>query len=210
MNDSRRVSDFATHLELLGYLESQAISMPPHATSFRVSRLEVPSSPAPYSGFTTSSIRWLREMYFSSGKFRCFSTHHDLLIDKSNPYALFLDRSTAGSRLITNSDAMISRMESLGIDIVRFTGNEDILTTLYLFSNAKFVFGAHGAMFVNTIFCREDAFIFEACPSNRVNQCMVRMPKPCLNHDFVLFEGDDNHNVSIDIEWFSDYIATKV
>jgi hypothetical protein len=207
VSDSRRVNDFAGHLAMLGYGVNQLISVPPQSDGFLLDRLRVPQSPATVTQFTLETMKWIRKCYLENNSYKQFAHRFSTYFHKSSSgFALFLDRSSVGTRNISNIDEVLKILKGNFSQVVRFTGCESVHEMLYLFSNARLIVGAHGAMFVNTIFCSPSAKIIEFCPRNRNVSNMVRMCKPTLDHLFILCEADPAGAIAIDTSILSDLL----
>lgn len=194
-----RVTDFAGHLEMLGYDASQLISVPQQAEGFLLDRLRVPQSPATVTQFTHQTMDWIRNCYLDNNSYKQFYNRFSQYFPVSNGgFALFLDRSSIGSRNISNIDEVLRILRGNYEQVIRFTGSEAVHEMLFLFSNAKLIVGAHGAMFVNTVFASEKARILEFCPNTRRVENMVRMCKPSLDHYFIPCEANSRGSITID------------
>jgi hypothetical protein len=192
VSDSRRVRDFGCHVNALGYDIKQLFYFPVGVELVRLERLMFSYSPATITQFTCESINWIRESYLK------LLAHRSILIEPhvNNGYCLFLDRNNTARRSLLNKDEVISRITLAGIPVIVLNGSESFCEALYLYSNAKYIVGAHGAMFVNTIFAPEEATIVELCPSNRRVFNMLRMCKPCRRHTLSFWKADDSHNIN--------------
>jgi hypothetical protein len=78
-------------------------------------------------------------------------------------------------------------------------GNENIEDTIRLFSNADKVLGAHGAAFVNTLYCKESCSIFEICCKNRQVISLKEKYKRAKNYSQILVDCNVEHLFSSDI-----------
>ncbi len=200
ISDATRVTDFVGHLEMLGYDAGQLISVPQQADGFLLDRLRVPQSPAIATQFTDQTMKWIRKCYLENNSYRRFVHRFSKYFpDSSSGFALFLDRSSVGSRNISNIDEILAVLRGNFSQVIRFTGSESVHEMLFLFSNAKLIVGAHGAMFVNTVFASPKARILEFCPNTRRCENMVRMCKPSLDHYFIPSEADSSGCITIDI-----------
>ena len=194
-----RVSDFAGLVGMLGYGVNQLLSVPPQAEGFILDRLRVPQSPATVTQFTHQTMEWIRKCYLENDSYQKFSHRFSKYLPvPGDGFALFLDRSSVKSRNISNIDEVLRTIQGQFSQVITFTGSESVLEMLYLFSHAKLIVGAHGAMFVNTVFCCPGARIIEFYPSNRYVTNMVRMCKPSLDHFFVPCEVDATGTIAID------------
>ena len=57
------------------------------------------------------------------------------------------------------------------------TENLNFFEKIYLFQNANFIIGAHGAGFANLAFCKKGTKIIEVRPKNRSNSLYGRISK---------------------------------
>jgi hypothetical protein len=194
VSDSRRVVDFDFHVAALGYSSRQVFHFPYKLESLRIRNLLFSYSPATLTQFTDDSVQWIRNSYLNSVDARNLLARH--LVNRD--FCLLLDRSKVLRRSLLNQDEIISRIEQAGIRVIRIDGTETLAETIFLFSTAKYIVGAHGAMFVNTIFADNEATIVELCPNNRRRTMMLSMCKPCRNHTLSFWQADNNHNISPD------------
>lgn len=118
---------------------------------------------------------------------------------------LFLDRGGVGTRDVANKKELIQEI-SKGLPVKIFTGNESVEEMVNLFNKAKFVLGVHGAMFVNTIFCNENAKIIELIPSTRIVVNMLQMNKSAIDHIGLVMESDNNHSFAVDPQSILKYL----
>jgi hypothetical protein len=145
-------------------------------------------------------MNWIRKCYLDNNSYRLFFNRFSKYFPlSSSGFVLFLDRSSVGSRNISNIDEVLRILQENFSQVIRFTGSEAVHEMLFLFSNAKLIVGAHGAMFVNTVFASEKARILEFCPNTRRVENMVRMCKPALDHYFIPCEADSSGSITIDI-----------
>ncbi len=194
---TQSVADFAQHLQVFGYESHQILGIPAYCDGIKVRNLTVAESPAGIAQLTVESVNWLRKCYLESPRFVSYLRRNESLYPEGQ-YILYLDRGEAGSRDLLNKHELLSNLAMLGLPIMVFKGKETVFEMLLAFSRARLVIGVHGAMFVNTIFCSPAAAIVELCPSNRVVQQMVRMPKPCLNHALVIVPGFADASIQVD------------
>ena len=207
VSDPRKVTDFAGHVGMLGYGVNQLFSVPPQAEGFILDRLRVPQSPATVTQFTHQTMEWIRKCYLENDSSQKFLHRFPKYLPvPSDGFALFLDRSSVKSRNISNIDEVLRTIQGKFSQVITFTGSESVLEMLYLFSHAKLIVGAHGAMFVNTVFCCPGARIIEFCPSNRYVTNMVRMCKPSLDHFFIPCEADATGTIAIDTSILTDLL----
>jgi hypothetical protein len=77
-------------------------------------------------------------------------------------HTLYMVRTSRGLRNYRSLMGHLKRVGApYGVPVIPFYGNESVLDTITLFSNACAVFGTHGAGHTNAIFCRKDALVVE-------------------------------------------------
>jgi Glycosyltransferase 61 len=157
---------------------------------------------------THETSEWIVEKYinyFSTSGYAKFIKSKD----KDQNFLLFLDRHKVrpGSRSIINYDEILEWVKSKGFIIL--DGSETIAEIVLYFSQAKFIFGAHGSLFANNIFAPKDCIIAEFCSSKRIDKTFANKHKRCLNYNHLISEADDNNNVFIDIKSLESYLHSS-
>ena len=71
---------------------------------------------------------------------------------------------------------------------------------LQLFYSAKVILGAHGAAFVNTIFCNQDARIFEFNARNRPHLGLKDKTRLTSHYEQIELDADLNHDITISVK----------
>lgn len=154
---------------------------------------------------TNETSEWIVEKYinyFSTSGYAKFIKSKE----KDQKFLIFLDRHKVrpGSRSIINYNEILNWAKSK--EFVILDGSETIAEVVLYFSQAKFIFGAHGGLFANTIFAPKDSVILEFCSSKRITKCFLYIQKRCLNYHHFISEADDNNNVFIDIKLLESYL----
>ncbi len=198
--DYRRVKDFNEHMKFLGIKQNAILSFN-RWDVIEVPNLVVGFSPSHIACFTLDTINWILDRYINKNV--VFDKYRAIRKREKN-FILYLEREGAGRRNVTNSKEIIKQLTDENYDIQIFTGSENLIETIWLFYNAKVVIGAHGAAFINTIFCKKDTLILEFCPQNRLYISIAEIPKPSINHKIIIVKGDNDFNIRIDIEFLKE------
>jgi len=146
-------------------------------------------------------VKWLRDTYLDCAKkFDCN--------DK-----IFIDRSSSKSKhcQFVNNDEILNFLKLNGFSSYK-TEELSFFEEIYLFKNAKFIIGAHGAGFANLAFCSKLTKVIEIRPENRINSLYKRI-SAINNLDYQLILTDnldprnkDNGDIKIDITQLKKYL----
>ena len=146
-------------------------------------------------------VEWLKDTYLDyAKKFECN--------DK-----IFIDRSSALSKhcQFVNYEEISDFLIKQGFTKHK-TENLTFFEEIYLFNNANFIIGAHGAGFANLAFCREGTKIIEVRPVNRTNSLYERISK-INNLDYnliltdILSKKDQNKgDIKLDLDELKKYL----
>ncbi len=111
-------------------------------------------------------IYWLRDFYLQYAK------HFD------NSEKIYIDRTDSKFThcQIQNNDEVFNFLKELGFSKYRI-GELSFFEQIYLFNNAKFIVGAHGAAFTNLAFCKPNINIIEIKPSSLQNNLYKRISR---------------------------------
>lgn len=197
--DPLRIKDFSGHLSALaGHVvpDEQIINIGKYS-SLSVETLWQPNPPSIPTAYTREAYNWVIDSYFKYFK-----------IYETEPVeSLYLSRNNvrAGSRQVVNEAEVIQYLKSRGFRVV--TGDEPLSEIVGIFSSAKFVIGAHGSLFANTIFCPKSCCITEYCPANRIDKSIQYKYKQASAYHQVLVEADDNFNITIPIDSLKDLLG---
>lgn len=187
-----RVVDFPLHLKACGFEEDTIFRTAPKYRLIKASKLFFGVNEAKF--WTTMSQEqydWLIQGYFN-------------LFDKDprelEPIeGLYLSRNHIGRRGVKNNDEVQHYLtEEHGFKTL--TGEEGLLEIISLFARAKRIVGPHGSIFVNTIFCSENARIIEFCPKNRIDKSFLNKTKLAKDYHHILKEADSDFNIFIDLD----------
>ena len=131
------------------------------------------------------SIIWVKNTFLSFKK--KFKSNKKIFLDRSNS-------KYSHCQIINNKELKIF-LRSLGFKFVK-PDKLSFAKQVYMFWNAKFVIGAHGAAFTNIIFCRPKTQIVELRPHghpgrnyqriasiNKLRYRYLQSEKKYLNHD---------------------------
>ena len=108
-------------------------------------------------------VKWLRDIFLDKAeKFDC---NDKIFIDRSGgaQHCQFINE-TEISEYLKEKGFIKYKLEDLSLS-----------KQLYLFKNAKYIFGAHGAGFSNLTFCNENTNIIEVRPENHPNAIYKRL-----------------------------------
>lgn len=181
---SDRIIDFDKHLEILGFRSSRCIEA---RENLIVPSLVVSPWAAPPAQITPANYQLIFDLYTAQ-------------IDKSQRRRLYLSRNHVrpGNRSVVNEDQVLDQLIPLGFEVLY--GDEPIDQIVMKFFQAEFVTGAHGSLFANTMFCQNDARIFEFCPDNRPDFSFKRKIKKAEYYVHHLVEADEEFNIKIDVD----------
>ena len=109
-------------------------------------------------------IYWLRDIYLK------YAEHF-----KSNE-KIYIDRTDSKFKhcQIQNDKEILDFLKKLGFSKYKI-GRLSFFEQIYLFNNAKFIIGAHGAAFTNLVFCKPDTNIIEIRPISHPNNQYKRI-----------------------------------
>ncbi len=199
---SYAIKNFTEHLNACGVSNEMLFECRHDFPTILVKKL-VYITPFIPTTLTSETAKWMAEKYIN------YFTYQDgqnkFKADENKRFFLFLDRHKVrpGSRSIINYSEVMSWVKSKDFKI--FDGTESLAEIVFYFSRAKFIFGAHGAMFANTIFAPQDCTITELCPDKRINKCFFLQPKNCQNYYWLKSESDEQNNVLVDIDLIESY-----
>lgn len=187
-----RVVDFPLHLKACGYNEDTIFRTAPKYRLIKASKLFFGVNEAKFwTTMTQEQYDWLIQGYFS-----LFDTDPRT---QEPIEGLYLSRNHVGRRGVTNNDEVQEYLtKERGFKCL--TGEEGLLEIISLFARAKTIVGPHGSIFVNTIFCRENAKILEFCPDNRRDYSFRNKTKAAIDYNHILKPADSDFNIEIDIE----------
>tara|TARA_B100001964_G_scaffold236498_1_gene298303 strand:+ start:275 stop:1387 length:1113 start_codon:yes stop_codon:yes gene_type:complete len=109
-------------------------------------------------------IHWLRDVYLNYAK--QFDNNEKIYIDRTE--------SEFKHCQIQNDKEVFVFLKEKGFSKYR-TGELSFLEQIYLFNNAKFIIGAHGAAFTNLAFCKPNTNIIEIKPFTHPNNVNKRI-----------------------------------
>jgi len=90
------------------------------------------------------------------------------------PRAIYVWRADSAARPMRNEDALVERLEALGVMPVLLSGLT-LAEQIRLFQAAPLVIGPHGAGLANVVFARAGAVLYELFPSHFIDACMARL-----------------------------------
>jgi len=137
------------------------------------------------------TVKWLKDTYLKHAKkFKCN--------DK-----IFIDRSSSQSKhcQFINYNEILDFLTEMGFSKYK-TENLNFFEKIYLFQNANFIIGAHGAGFANLAFCKKGTKVIEVRPKNRTNSLYGRISEiNNLNYNLITTDTiDEQENIYGDIK----------
>ena len=133
-------------------------------------------------------LTWLRENFLNP----------NILINKSNPIKIYIDRSDAytkkqNQRLLANENEIkkyLLEKDFVPVKLHKINFKEQV----NLFYNAKCIIGLHGAGFANLAFCKPGTKVIEMRGSNAGFMYENLAKKNDLNYHSVIIEAKQIHN----------------
>ena len=133
-------------------------------------------------------IIWLRSEYLKNAE--PFTCNNKIFIDRTDgaKHCQFIN-NTEVSEFLIKRGFTVYKLEELNLK-----------KQIYLFNNAKFIIGAHGAGLSNLAFCKKDTKVIEIRPNNHPNTIYERISK-INNLDYKLISTDivSDNNIRGDI-----------
>lgn len=188
VSEYHNIIDFIKHLSILtdrSITEKDLIL----SNNLHISKLIYSISPTIPTSIDKEAYGWILNKYF---------TYFD--IEKTEPkYNLYLSRNHVNvwARGVINEEETREALEKK--DFIVLTGKEPLKDIVTYFANAKTIIGAHGSLFVNTMFCNPETKIIELCPHNRICYNFRNFFKMAQNYNHVTIEADERHNITIDL-----------
>jgi len=187
VSEYSNIIDFIKHLSILtnrAITEKDLILN----NSLHISKLIYSISPTVPTEMDKEAYLWMLNQYFK---------YFDIQ-DIKPKYNLYLSRNhiQAGSRGVLNEKEVIESLTKK--DFIILTGKESLKDIVKYFCNAKTIIGAHGSLFVNTIFCNSETKIIEFCPHNRICYNFRNCFKMAQNYNHLIIEADEKYNITID------------
>lgn len=193
-SDFRRISNFLEHLNYWGYQSQRVFTFSAVYESVFVPRLVLGELMASPGECSNEAIRWMVQRYLLEND----KIDKDLRIP-----GIYLDRNTVrAGRGVTNNQEVREYLESKGYAIV--SGGESLSEIIQLFYSAEKVIGAHGAAFTNTVFCNEQAKIYEFVPRNRAILFFKLRWRLGDHYEQILVDSDETYNVEIDMNFLKE------
>lgn len=191
VSDYQKVRNFDKHLSALCQREinENDLILAKRNVNFKIKKLYYGLSPAIPTQLTKETYYWILNRYFK-------------YFNIKNPepkFNLYLSRNhiVPKKRGVKNESQIYDFLFTK--DFIFLTGEESLSDIIYYFANAKLIFGSHGSLFANCMFCNKHAKIIEICPNNRVDYSFKNKYKVCQNYNHVLVDGDKDHNIKIDL-----------
>jgi len=188
VSEYHNIIDFIKHLSILTnrtITEKDLILN----NNLHISKLIYSISPTVPTEMDKEAYLWILNQYFK---------YFDIQ-DIEPKYNLYLSRNhiQVGSRGVLNEKEVIESLTKK--DFIILTGKEPLKDIVKYFGNAKTILGAHGSLFVNTIFCNSETKIIEFCPNNRICYNFRNCFKMAQNYNHLIIEADEKYNITIDL-----------
>lgn len=103
--------------------------------------------------------------------------------------------SRTGRRKIINEDELISLLKNFDFEIIE-DKQRTVKEQIFIYSNASFIIGPHGASFANIIWCSPGAHLFELFSSNYVPDYFVYLATIMQMEYSAYYEGIADRSVS--------------
>jgi len=183
-----RIVDFPAHLSMLGIDPANLLEL---ENDVIVPRLTVTPWAAPPAQISDANFQLIYEAYTRD-------------VPQGHSRRLYLSRNHVrpGSRMVLNEDEILPKLVENGFEILY--GTEPLRDIVSAFNQAEYITGAHGSLFANTMFCKQNAKIVEYCPKNRPDRSFQYKKKFAKNYVHKLVDADENYNITIQI---SDVLA---
>lgn len=193
---TEHVNNVAEHFSFFGYdLNSiKSISLPKTPSClYRVPTLYYPSPTAYPSNVSRGGLDFLRLKYPETPK-----------SSKEKELKLYLRRASH-HRSVKNEEEVVKFLREHSFTIV--TGNETLEEHITLFSSAKIIVGAHGALFKNLIFSTQKPKVVEFQAKSLNNPCYSQGLAPAAglsDYHYVLMDdiggSKTGYHINIDID----------
>jgi len=95
--------------------------------------------------------------------------------------AIYIARTDATRRRMTNEDALIAMLQRQGVRII-VPGALPVEQQFALFRRARLVIGPHGAGLTNIVACEPGTYFYELIPRDYVNYCYCQIAQACRLH----------------------------
>jgi hypothetical protein len=118
-----------------------------------------------------------------------FNTNRPL----NKTYNIYLKRGKYG-RSIQNEESLLTVLKE-NYNFIIIDGSESLGTIMYYFTNAKVIFGVHGSLMKNVIWCKQNPIFIELCPVTR-HACFAQNSSEC-NFTTFFFACESNNKEEI-------------
>jgi hypothetical protein len=183
------IIDFTKHLSIwCGREVKEEDLILANNANLRIKNLIFSLSPTIPTEIDRDAYSWILERYFSLFNIKNIEPKYNLYLSRNH--------IKAGSRGVINEKEVIDTLTQK--EFIVLNGQEPLDLMIQYFAKAKTIVGAHGSMFVNSIFCNPDTRIIEFCPSNRACYNFRNTFKMAENYKHILIESDESFNITID------------
>lgn len=119
--------------------------------------------------FHKININILKNVSYRGGIDKYFAYQFNKLLNPSleseKSYNVYLSRGENG-RSIINEEQILNVLKNK-YNFIVLNGRESLEQTIYYFTNAKIILGAHGSLMKNMIWCNNNPLLIELCPPTR-------------------------------------------
>jgi hypothetical protein len=193
INNTSKVSEFETHLHVLGLSHLNIIEKRPNVLN-NFEKLTYIFPIGNTANFTTDSYEFVRAKYYK---------YFDIVDDKKPDLKIFFTRRPPLTRYLSNYDEIESYLKSR--DVLVFDGTESIETIVNSFSRASHVAAIHGSTLANSVFGNKHTKYLEFCPSKRLDVTFVNKYKYQLDYKQMLFDTADDFNIELPLSILNEF-----
>jgi capsular polysaccharide biosynthesis protein len=195
LSKSHEIIDFELHLKALDLVDRKIIKS--DMGLVHINRLLF----IPPVGHPTSFVP--ESYFFTREKYQKYFGVKGVPVSKK----IFLTRRPGEfKRHLLNDQEVETALKKEGI--LYFDGKQSFQEIVQAFAQASHVAGVHGALFANNIYGNEKTKYLEYCPARRPVKTFNDQYKICDSYRHILVNGDDSHNIEIDIKEVLDFYRT--
>jgi len=155
ISENERIKDFNIYLEAFNINPNKCIVPKNFGKFLFFKKIIFPFSPKSYEG--TSEEAHIKHINKIKQKTLIHIDEYKNLKD-INLY-LSRNKNTRFGRKIIDEEILLEYIKDKNFIILN--GDESLYEIIFLFSKAKFIFGLHGSLFLNTMYCQKDCKILE-------------------------------------------------
>jgi hypothetical protein len=192
ISDNRLIKDFNTYLEAFGINPNKCIIPKNLGEILFFKKIIFPFSPKTYECISHEThIQHIN-------KIKRKTLIHIDEYKNSKEINLYLSRSknTRWGRQIIDEEILLEYLKDKNFIVLN--GDESLYEIIFLFSKAKFIFGLHGSLFLNAIYCNEGCKILELnsrLTTRYLYKANTRFFLEKENYEIINIKKDDKLNV---------------